>query len=244
MQIMIKTVLQNLRRLQLIWLEPLLEGQKSAIPTPTLHSLAYAKAVEDSYLELEEEIKKALIFRKSPKEIRAYCCKRILSTGFKPESGLLLEFGVFKGESINFFSERCEKFHFFGFDSFEGLPYDWAGTHIPAGRCNLNGVRPPVRDNVTLITGRIEKTLPKFLSGNKEKAIFFAHIDTDIYESAKAILPEIKPRLVSGSIILFDELICYPGWRHGGYKALQEVFPRESYEFIAFSKYEAAIRIV
>ena len=248
---MINYLLQVIRRFQRFWYAPLLEERRNVInrsvgletTVPSLHSLSYKKAIEDSYFEFENEIKRALIFRKPPDDIRAYCCKQIIKN-YKKDDSLLLEFGVFQGVSINFFAKLCKNFHFYGFDSFEGLPYDWPGTHIPAGRCNLNGIEPKVLDNVTLITGRIEDTLSKFLEKHPDKKVFFTHIDTDIYQTAKEILTKILPRLVPGTIILFDELISYPGWRQGGYKALNEVLPRNSYKYIAFGHYEVAIKII
>jgi len=42
---------------------------------------------------------------------------------------LLLEFGVWQGESTRFFAglNRSPSSRFYGFDSFEGLPEDWRG---------------------------------------------------------------------------------------------------------------------
>ena len=47
-----------------------------------------------------------------------------------------------------------------------------------------------------------------------------------------------------GSVILFDELYGYPGWRHHEYKALQEVLAPSSYRFISFSKQSVAIEML
>ena len=49
------------------------------------------------------------------------------------------------------------------------------------------------------------------------------------------ILKKIKPFLVSGAVILFDEMYNFPGWDVGEYKALQEEFNENEYKFKVFS---------
>ena len=49
-----------------------------------------------------------------------------------PGEGLLLEFGVHKGGTINYAAERNPGREVHGFDSFSGLPSDWTGTHEEA----------------------------------------------------------------------------------------------------------------
>tara|TARA_Y100001980_G_C14547706_1_gene328446 strand:+ start:1442 stop:1663 length:222 start_codon:yes stop_codon:yes gene_type:complete len=71
-------------------------------------------------------------------------------------------------------------------------------------------------------------------------------MDVDTYESSKFILEKIKPNLVKGAIILFDELYNFEGWDVGEYKALTEVFKEGEYKFISFSidTSQAAIQIL
>lgn len=47
--------------------------------------------------------------------------------GLKATEATVLEFGVFKGESINAISELLPSATIYGFDSFLGLPEDWVG---------------------------------------------------------------------------------------------------------------------
>ena len=68
-----------------------------------------------------------------------------------------LEFGVFKGESTNFFSKFVNKFYFF--DSFEGLKEDWVGTNAPKSTFNLDKKIPKLNSNVVPIVGWVEDTL-------------------------------------------------------------------------------------
>ena len=142
-----------------------------------------------------------------------------------------LEFGVFNGRSINFLSKFVDKIY--GFDSFTGLEEDWTGTTLLKGTFNLNGKAPKVRNNVQLIQGVIQKTLPVFLNNNIK--INFMHIDVDTYETTKFILENTKKYLTKNAIILFDEFYNFHGWQKGEYKALQEVFKENQYNYIYFS---------
>ena len=58
--------------------------------------------------------------------------------------GLIAEFGVFEGATINFLAGQTSK-AVFGFDAFSGLPEDWR-PGFPKGTFN-RGI-PPVRPNV------------------------------------------------------------------------------------------------
>jgi len=158
------------------------------------------------------------------------------------EDGLMIECGVYKAASLNYFAKNNPKKKFYGFDSFKGLQENWAGHHKTVGAFNLGGDLPKVESNVVLIGGWLKDTFKKFLE-EKNTKISFLHIDTDTYSPAKLILETAKPYLKKGSVIVFDELYGYPGWRNGGeFKALNESFPDNSYDFIAFSNTQAAIR--
>ena len=60
-------------------------------------------------------------------------------------------------------------------------------------------------------------------------------MDLDLYGSTKFTLERIKPYLVKGSIILFDELYNYINWKEGEYKALKEIFKDYEYVFKSFN---------
>ena len=138
-------------------------------------------------------------------------------------SGLLLEFGVFSGNTINYFSTKTAG-PVYGFDSFEGLPESWGRTdmNFDKGAFNLNGNLPRVNPNVTLIKGWFNETLPKFLKEN-QGPITFLHIDCDLYSSTKTIFDLVKGRIAHGCVIVFDELLNYPGWLDHEWKAWWEL---------------------
>ena len=155
-----------------------------------------------------------------------------------------LEFGVWVGTTINYFSKYVNTIY--GFDSFEGLKEDWVGQYnYPKGTFNLNKELPKLNKNVVPIIGWVQDTLSSFLEKHKPK-INFVHMDMDTYETTKFVLTKIKPYLLKNSIIAFDELYNYPGWEVGEYKALKETFNENEYKFIAFNGYgpQVAIQII
>jgi len=193
----------------------------------------------------EHEMKSSSIFIK-PKDIREYA----VSQGIKnliSKDDLFLEFGVFKGESINLFADilKNNNLKIYGFDSFEGLEEDWnMNEYNPIGTFSLNKKKPKVLKNVTLTQGKVQETLDQFLQTKKGKKVIFAHLDMDTYTPTKFTLSKIKPLLVKGSIILFDQFYGYPNWQDHEYKAFKEVFKDEEYKFIAFCESEVAIEIL
>lgn len=148
--------------------------------------------------------------------------------------GLIVEFGVFQGWSLRFFSQRVRQ-KVYGFDSFEGLPED--RSHFQRkGRFSQGGKLPEnLPENAEVVKGWFDDTLPPFFAAH-DGAIRLAHVDCDLYSSTKTVLAHIGPRLRPGSLILFDEYFNHPGWRHEEYKAFQELVAESGleYEYIGF----------
>lgn len=122
---------------------------------------------------------------------------------------LWLEFGVFSGKSINYISKFTKEI-VYGFDSFEGLPEKWRDG-FDKGSFDQNGQLPQVNDNVMLIKGWFDKTLHDFIQKHNKK-ISFIHLDADLYSSTKYILDALKDQIDTDCIIVFDELVNYPGF--------------------------------
>jgi hypothetical protein len=144
-----------------------------------------------------------------------------------------LEFGVWVGTTINFFSNYVNTIY--GFDSFEGLREDWVGTEAPKGTFNLKRKLPKLNKNVIPVVGWVQDTLVPFLDKHKPE-INFIHLDMDTYESTKFVLTKIKPYLTKNCTIAFDELYNYPGWELGEYRALKEIFNDSEYKYVCFCK--------
>jgi len=160
--------------------------------------------------------------------------------------GMLAEFGVFQGESINHIAGRLKDgATIFGFDSFEGLKEDWSGYDLTKGTFSLGGQLPPVRVNVELITGWFDETLPRFLTQHPGNFAFI-HVDCDTYEATRTLFKAAGERVAPGTVIVFDEYFGYPGWRVGEWKAWQEFVAERGvrYEYIGFSVNQVAVRIL
>ena len=122
---------------------------------------------------------------------------------------LWLEFGVATGKTINYISKHTTE-NVYGFDSFIGLPEEWRDG-FDKGAFNRNGKLPNVEKNVILIKGWFNETLPDFIK-NKNQKVSFIHIDADLYSSTKCIFDNLKNYIDKDCIIVFDELVNYPGF--------------------------------
>jgi len=155
--------------------------------------------------------------------------------------GLVLEFGVRFGNSIHMLANLAgQQVH--GFDSFEGLPDEW--HHEPKGSYTTKGVIPEVPDNVTLHVGWFDQTLPEFLKQHNEP-VRFINVDCDIYSSTKTVLELLTPRIVVGTVIVFDEYIGNAHWREDEFKAFQEAVLKYGwqYEYLCFSFFTKQVAV-
>jgi len=153
----------------------------------------------------------------------------------KPNT-LWIEFGVASGNTINYISNFTSD-KVYGFDSFEGLPEKWRDG-FDKGTFNMDGVLPEVNNNVELIKGWFSDTLLKFIQ-TQNKKVSFIHIDCDIYSSTKYILDTLKDYMDTDCIIIFDELLNYPGFDGdtGELKAFYEFITENTvdYEWIGMN---------
>jgi hypothetical protein len=110
----------------------------------------------------------------------------------------------------------------FGFDGFAGLPGGvWPGNMIHKGMFNHGGEAPFVcPDNGTLVVGWFKNTMPNF--DYKKTVAKYLHIDCDVYSSTVDILTNLVGKIVSGTVITFDDYCNHPNWRQGEWKAWQE----------------------
>jgi|GEM_PF-923966 len=136
-------------------------------------------------------------------------------------NGLFLEFGVASGRTISHMGRNTPQTHFYGFDSFEGLPEAWRSGFDKGAFAQ--GSLPIVPPNVTLIKGWFDDTLPAFLRDRPQTPLSLLHVDCDLYSSTKTILANLKDRIVPGTLIVFDEYWNYPGWRDHEFKAFEEL---------------------
>jgi hypothetical protein len=204
--------------------------------------LIHQQALQDSAQYASKNFSQAMQFDKRS-ELWSYCLNRIpqLQTG-----GVIAEFGVWKGDSINFFARNCPKAKVFGFDSFEGLEEDWYGTRLQKGFFSTNGQLPKCERNVSLIKGWFEDTLPKFCKELQGEKIQLLHMDADTYKPTAYVLNSLTKNLGRGTIVIFDEYFGYSSFREHEFRAWQEFVNSEGikYQYIGYMEMQVAIEIL
>jgi len=167
---------------------------------------------------------------------------RFASDSVSVKNGFYLEMGVATGRSINFIAALNPKNKIYGFDSFEGLPKDWdrGDVYTKATRFALKdkNFHLQLLKNVIVYKGLFKDVLPAFKEQVlQNQPIAFLHIDSDIYESAKDTFDILGDNIVSGTIIIFDELYNYPKFMEHEWRALQEFISNKKrrVEFIGYN---------
>ena len=148
--------------------------------------------------------------------------------------GFTAEFGVHSGTTIRLIAAQRTG-RVYGFDSFEGLPEAW---HLAYGKGHFDrqGAKPEVPENVTLVKGWFEDTLPKFAAEIEGPAAFL-HVDCDLYSSTRTVFEALGDRVVPGTVIVFDEYLNYPGWEQHEARAFREFCAARAvtYRYVAFT---------
>lgn len=151
--------------------------------------------------------------------------------------GWAVEFGTGDGTSTRAISKRMPVMTF---DHFGGLPEKWrdgfeqgmfAQRQIPNIPCSV------------IVNGLFNQTLPSAPLPNK---VALLHVDCDLYSSTKTIFERAKDLIHVGAVIVFDELIDYPGWRDHEHKAWTELlaeWPTLKVEPIAHAHEAVAYRV-
>lgn len=123
----------------------------------------------------------------------------------------ILEFGVYKGTTINLIRDYfTKKYKVFGFDSFEGLPEDWVDSNnniagdgvCVKGFFSTNNEIPDIK-NVKFYKGWFEDTIHEYLKEVED--IGLLHVDCDLYSSTKTVLYNLNDYIKPNTIIVFDE---------------------------------------
>lgn len=158
--------------------------------------------------------------------------------------GLYCEFGVFRGQSINYIASRTtHTVH--GFDSFEGLPERWRAGY-EKGLFALAAL-PEVRPNVSLHKGWFADSLPIWARA-QPGPMAFMHLDADLYSAGKTVFEVLGDRIVPGTVIQFDNYFNYPGWQNGEFKAFEEFVAarRVKFEYLGYCDHneQAAVRVL
>lgn len=123
------------------------------------------------------------------------------------EQPLYVEFGVYAGESLTWWSSHLanRSARFLGFDSFQGLPHDWQAWQgaLPKGLFALDRLPDISDDRVSLISGWFEATLPGFEFPTHD--VLVVTMDADLYSSTALVLAELASVLKKGDLVYFDD---------------------------------------
>lgn len=124
------------------------------------------------------------------------------------EPVLYLEFGVFEGTSMRYWSSalRHPETELHGFDSFEGLPedFDVDGPHVK-GTFDVKGEMPKIDDSrVSFHKGWFSDVLPGYKVPEHDRLVIV--MDADLYSSTKFVLDELRPYFKVGTFIYFDNM--------------------------------------
>ena len=194
------------------------------------------RARADSADYVQAHMAEATVFE-SGDAFRLHCLARAAK-------GAVLEFGVASGRSITVLANAVGGQIVHGFDSFEGLPEDWAGHVEQRGAFSQKGALPKVPANVRLHKGWFKDTIGVWCAENPDP-VGFIHMDCDIYSSTRDVLWALRERLQAGTVIAFDEYFNYPNWRQHEARALKE-FVTEfgvTYRYIAFTAMDGSVGI-
>ncbi|MFI0777867.1 class I SAM-dependent methyltransferase [Streptomyces sp. NPDC021212] len=161
--------------------------------------------------------------------------------------GVIMEFGVLHGRHLASFTALRSIYEPYnslrrviGFDTFTGFPdvedIDKATPSATPGRFavpedevdHLREVLAAHEANEPfghtqrsfVVQGDVRETVPKYLEENPETIISLAYFDLDLYGPTRDLLDVVRPHLVKGSILAFDEL-AHPKWP-GETKALSD----------------------
>jgi len=180
--------------------------------------------------------------------------------------GVYCEFGVYQGVSLGRAIKSEIKWrkktgknyisHFYGFDSFKGLPdiseveemtnykvFQTGQFHDTSKNIVLQYLQEQniSVEQVTLIEGYYDDSLVSESTRAlvRSQRVAIAHIDCDLYKSANSCLNFLTDSLSDGAIILFDDWFCYRGHpKYGVHKAFDEWCAKKEYlvsEYFTYS---------
>jgi hypothetical protein len=194
-----------------------------------------AKAHADTIAFISANMPNALGFD-MPKQLLEHAIRAVSN------DGIVAEFGVNTGGTINHIAKTMPARKVHGFDSFQGLPEAWQGYNLDAGHFSRQGRLPRVRGNVTLHPGWFDDTLPPFVK-SLSKPIALLHVDCDIYSSTRTVFQHLKNHIVPGTVIVFDEFFNYPNWQAHEYKAYMEFVSERGigFDYLAYSYEQVAV---
>lgn len=133
--------------------------------------------------------------------------------------GLIVELGVWRGDSLRHLARRAPGRSLHGFDSQTGFPED--GRPDWQQDFRLPGA-PRLPRTATLHVGEFGASLPRFAASLRQP-IGLVNIDCDIHSSASIALLALAPHLRPGVVLHLDEALNYDTWLWNEMLALFEL---------------------
>lgn len=177
------------------------------------------RALDETMNFIVSDMPEAVAFH-TPKELMAFAIRETKI------DGIVAEFGVNQGGTINYIAKQMPTRRIHGFDSFEGLPESWSGNQMEAGSFDNKGRLPKVPAHVALHRGWFSDSLPGWTAAHGTEPIALLHVDCDLYSSTVTIFEHLEKQIRPGTIIVFDEYFNYPAWQMHEHKAFREYLSR------------------
>ncbi len=147
--------------------------------------------------------------------------------------GLIVDLGTGKGHKANLMAKAVGDRKVHGFDWFKGNPEKWRDG-FEAGFHDVGGAIPKdLASNVVIHNGRFKDTLPGFVASNNGKKAALISVDVDTYQSSRTALSILAPLIKDGTILVFDELLGYPGYEQHEVKAFEELLRENNLSYQA-----------
>lgn len=146
--------------------------------------------------------------------------------------GIIAEFGVYKGGSLEALARTNPDRAVYGIDSFQGLPeanehdYHVEGEFADVDYLGMVGYFKVMYPNVRILKGFSPSVFGFF---DEHCKFSFVHLDVDLYQSIKDALEFFWDRMLPGGHILFDDygFTSTPGVK----KAIEEWLPEKELKF-------------
>lgn len=215
------------------------------------HRHRLVELFEASPLPLEERLFNVGMYTRSSVLVKFLVMNEIYQK-IKGIPGQFIEFGTWWGQNLVLL-ENLRAIHepfnkqrvIVGFDTFEGYTAlsdkdrssdVWSQDSYSTGSNYVDYLRELLEVHEgsnalghlkgchRLVVGDVEVTAPRYFADHPEAIVAFAYFDMALYKPTRAALSAIKPHLVSGSVLLLDELT----WAEspGEAIAFKEVFDR------------------
>jgi len=223
-------------------LERILAELRALRTIPSTAVSLRAASVEDSvaFIRADRRFQTASVVYHNPQALR------IALRAAPAWDGLVAEFGVHTGRTLEIIAQHFPGIAVHGFDSFCGLPERWTGSQEDVGAFDVGGVPPDIAaSNVEFHVGWFADTVPAFARATS-LPFRFAHLDADLYSSTSTVLTALADRFVDGTVVVFDEYFGYHGWPHHEHKAFTELLDARglSFEAIAIGHMSLGVRLV